>query len=473
MLLLFALPVLFALWPPLNAAAEWKQEEFILGTFWDPCLSRVTAAPYPPDSVRQDSIRFARAREAHINLLTGTQQEPWNVSFSPGGMRYALYIAAKTGLHYLVADPRFHGYREIPPWNSEAHRGIVRDYVTSLDSLRRSALYGYNVADEPCIDPNSADHDCASNARRYRDWQELLRSDDPDRLVYVNLLNAWAHDDRVDGLSDEAYFRSYFDDEEPARRADVVSTDDYPFSADYGFNKQYFENLATMRRVAGTRPMWVYPMVASSNHQEDTTWERLLFMTMCPLAYGAKGLIYFTYENPEWDGEFVVHGSPVLDCDSLTSRYYELQRVNRYIRDVLGPVIMRADHRGAYHTGVTAWEEWLQPVDMLAAGGAKLVRSAENPNVVVGEFQDASDPATWYLLVVNKSLERQTVGLELQPGVRRIEMAIPLERFEGEIAYTELRPGANPETGQFWLMLGDELALDAGEGRLFRISDVP
>ena len=454
-------------------AASWTQDEFILGTFWDPCLSRVMTEPYPPDSVRADSIRFLRAREAHFNLLTGTQQEPWNVAFNPGGMRYALHIASKTGLRYLVADPRFHGYREIPPWDSTTHRTVVQDYVAGMDAARRAALYGYNIADEPCIDPSDLEYSCEANAERYRDWIEALGRDDPDRLVYVNLLNVRAHDERVDKVSDEAYLRSFFAAADPVRRAGVVSTDDYPFSSAYGFNEQYFENLAMMRRVAGDRPLWVYPMAAGSNHQAETTWERLLFMTMCPLAYGAKGLIYFTYENPEWDEEFVVHGSPVQDCDRLTDRYYEVQRINRYIRDVLGPMIMGAHHRGTYHSGVSRFGERVGPGELLPARTARVVRAADNPNILLGEFQDLAQPSRWYLLVVNKSLETQAVRLGLASESSQTAVAPRLSQYAGAPAFDDITPVMDPTTGQVRIEFSGEAALAGGEARLVRLSIGP
>src|SRR6478752_6482540 len=77
--------------------AQWKQKEFVIGTFADP---RITY----DNNFKKDSTSFALAKNAYINFLTGPQYYMGARDFSM--MDRTLKLAEKFGMKLLVIDSR-------------------------------------------------------------------------------------------------------------------------------------------------------------------------------------------------------------------------------------------------------------------------------------------------------------------------------------------------------------------------------
>src|SRR5438128_1961079 len=76
---------------------QWKQDEFVIGTFADPRMSY-------DNNDRTDSLSFAKAKNAYINLLTGPQYYMATRDFR--GMDRTLKQAEKFNMKLLVIDSR-------------------------------------------------------------------------------------------------------------------------------------------------------------------------------------------------------------------------------------------------------------------------------------------------------------------------------------------------------------------------------
>ena len=134
----------------------WNQTEFMIFTFFDPCLSTNTDTTEKVE-VNAAVARFLKAREAHFNLLTGFQNDPFVVQ-TQAGMDYALFITSKiAGLRTLIVDKRYNNALLSPPfqpYQPDRAIAVTDHYKESLSDRypsRRNALLGYNLGDEQVV----------------------------------------------------------------------------------------------------------------------------------------------------------------------------------------------------------------------------------------------------------------------------------------------------------------------------------
>lgn len=427
----------------MQALATWRQAEFVIGTHWDPCLH------LPPDLQseargQEDVARFQAAIDAHFNLLTGFQDEAYGYPRTD----HALRMAARVGLDYLTSQPYAHvSGKAIPLPNA----GQMLRHFSLLEDSLRTAHFGYNIAHEP----NPA------RAGAVKDWIEFLKTNDPQRLAFFPTY-------RVEpGF--EAFLRTFHDDPNPLRRSDVVAYDQYPFKADGTTERNYFSALHDARLVAGERPVWVYPMSAGHLGFADPTAAQLRFMAFCPLAYGVKGIIWFTYERPVG-----YRTALLLDCDEPhPPTWTEVSRINHYLADVVGPVVMGASPLGAYHKSERPGLGPIPAGEFLFNAPCPL-SDIRDPLALAGVFRSNESPSVYYLLVVNKDYDVQSqprsMTVELC-GNRRGSVHAAPSVFE----YHDMSP---PDT-TFRAVSCDfdpsskvtrfRIRLAPGEGRLFRL----
>lgn len=371
--------------------SSWKQQEFVLGTFWDP----------PCDAQRRnldrDAANFRLAKAAHFNLLTGAQLEP-GIDRSFDGMVWALTVARAAGLRYMVTDRRFYPAYE-QPFSTMTGDQVLRDY-THLPADLRSTMYGYTLCDEP--------HYTAAHLLKVSDWKWFLEAGDPDKLVYINLVASYAPSynwggfkgGHEDGVLDhggkqnyERYLTSYVDSLRPA----VVSFDHYPFFRNGNVRRDYFYNLAIIRAKASGRPFWAYPMTVDHLTYADPTEAQLNFMYFCPIAYGARGLVAFCFWAPSDEKEYRL--SLIDRSGKPTVKYPIVSRLNLYVERFLGPIVMNTRHVAVYHASGFPGEQQFLDDTLKAETG--VVASSENRRLLFGVFQTAS---TLYLMIVNKDL---------------------------------------------------------------------
>lgn len=277
---------------------QWQQPEFVIGTFWDPALS--TNTDTSSAEVTAHISNFAQAKNAYFNLLTGGQNGDYIVH-TTAGMDYALYIASKTGLKYLVTDYYFYGN---PPFNlSNANAASL--HYKGLDQARRNAMYGYNLKDEPAL----------ADTTDLKKWISYFKTNDNAKLAYVNLFPRYYYPAGSQGdLDYEAYLDHFINDANPLNNPDVISYDNYPIvkGTPPTVNKDYFYNLDVIRKKSAGRPFWSYPLSTSFGNMADPTASQLRFSTFCPVAYGAKGLVYFTYDYPKTAGWLIDYANDGL-----------------------------------------------------------------------------------------------------------------------------------------------------------------
>lgn len=443
------------LWTICNSQTQWKQTQFILGTYLDP--------PYhfAAQSVKEDSISFQLAKDAYFDLLTGTQEEG-SIDHSYNGMCWALKIAQKVGLSYLVSDNRyFQG--QYHSFDSLTGTTLVNQYK-HLPIEQRNTLYGYNLGDEPYFE--------AINLENLSVWKWFIEEFDQEKLVYVNLAGSYASDlnwggfvhGNKDGLLDEIekkdyeqYLTYYIDSLRPA----VVSFDFYPFFKNGTIRRDYFYNLAIIRAKAGSRPFWAYPMTVGHYDYVDPQESHLNFMYFCPIAYGAKGLIVFSFWPPSEKG----FRASLFDSHGNKTKTYEIvKRINLYIKKIIAPVVMNVPNIAVYHaTNYPNQQQWM--LDTLTQD-SKVIASIGNSKIMVGVFKNQKST---YLFVVNKDLDPiSNIDIVLKGKISKIWFAPSVIGFD-EKSLLVYKGNSTSINKKMALSMFTIPYLSGGEGKLVRV----
>ncbi|MCC6445049.1 MAG: hypothetical protein IT210_16525 [Armatimonadetes bacterium] len=331
------------------------------------------------------------------------------------------------GLKAIIADSRIMARQPQDPVFAANLDAVIGDYAG------HPALAGYFLTDEP----NAGAFPHLGEVSRY------LLEKDPDHLPYINLFPNYANKAQLGTKTYEEHVARYIGIVRPP----VVSWDHYALF-ESGERDIYFDNLEIVRRQCLKAGLPFVQIILAIPHgpyrnpdEADFRWQ--VYTT---LAYGAKGVLYFTYwtpHDPAWNFR-----NAIISEDGKRTEHYEMVRaVNRKVQ-ALAPLLMKLDSAGVYHT------------DPLPPGTRGLddqspVRQAEGGPMVIGWLRDRAQRD--YLLIVNRSFkETLNASLSLKGQVKEIY----------EISQQTGRP--RKLTGYS----GKEkfkAALPPGEGKLFRL----
>ncbi|GAA1153371.1 hypothetical protein GCM10009630_59620 [Kribbella jejuensis] len=368
--------------------------EFPIGLFW------------PPHPYASTAARFAEIKNAGFDfVISGNYAGDGNI------FQYQLGLARDAGLKMLISDDiqirnmsRWFSISDTPTdFLSVTPAEAQALYIRARDAYGPySSLAGFNFYDEPGAGW------FATLAKALAISRDLA----PQLLPYVNLLPS----------DDPTYYRNFVDVVKPS----LISFDRYPLLSEGREDANYFHNWAIVRDAAlyGDVPAWVFiQTLAYNNHREPTPAE-LLWQINISLAYGAKGIQYFTYWTPEAArGEGF--GPALITVDGQrTSRYYAAQQINTNWLHPVGRELKPLVSETVEHANET-------PLPNGAVGftPTPLVSGVSGDAVVVGTFRsrDAASGDRW-LLVANRShsarakavvaVNPQTVGSVgvFQPG---------------------------------------------------------
>jgi Ricin-type beta-trefoil lectin domain-like len=404
----------FAVGPqPAPITAAYQQKDFVIGTYINPAMTTYTGNPlfFLPGDANEDRRRLADLKAAGFNLMV----KSYRLTLPKEQTLRELALAAELNLSYIINDGRVDvRAQQNDPIDQSVAKSLTNDYINLPANLRNS-IHGYDIGDELPVAYKS-----------FKEWVRHVKTNDPTKLAHINLLPSY-------GLPSYQAYVDYVDAFYPlgADRIevpDVISYDYYPLYKKFAKNT-YFENMRVVsaRAKALNISFWAYPISV----ENDATYRiidpaYLRFVTFAPLAYGANGLIYYTYDTFEYcadvtttvscktssDGSLVKSlGEALIGFDHKTKTpiYYWTQEINRYVRDVVGPVIMRSQHLGVYHNSDYVYEGYglseVIPLEERAGGNMPVVAGFSDikSNSMVSVLRDKADPQTHYLLVVNRA----------------------------------------------------------------------
>jgi hypothetical protein len=291
--------------------------------------------------------------------------------------------------------PRPSTSHSTPPEATSDPREEVRLRIRRLLKLyaRYSALAGLHLYDEPSRD--------LFGIVGYT--REALQGLAPDKLPYVNVWPSYASNSALGTSTYEQYLRLYLSEVAPP----LLCFDHYPLLEGTGITSDYFYNWAVIRRYAlqAGIPSWVFIQSADFGGEGANISKRrrpneaeILWQINVSLAYGAKGIQYFTY----WTPAATHFGEALVSRDGvLTPLYNYAKRANNYSR-VVGKVLLPLTSDSVAHAN----EEPL-PHGATAFKADGYVTSTSGSPVILGKFRKPAGGTDRYLLVANRSFANE------------------------------------------------------------------
>jgi hypothetical protein len=374
-----------------------KEGEYPIGVWWPP----------PPSQTREE--RYAEIKGAGFNFVIGGN----GVTTTELHPR-ALEAAAHNGLRYVITDNILQNalQGEVSPDRQDA---VTKRLERLLgDHGAHQALAGLNLYDEP----NSRLFGILAYAKR--ELQRLA----PEELPYINVWPSYAAPRALGARTYREYLNRYLSTVSPP----LLSFDHYPLLAK-GITSDYFANWVQVRNFSREMgvPSWGFiqsvgfagSRVGLARRRRPTQAE-IFWQINVALAYGAKGIQYFTYWTPESDQQ-VQFGSALITRDGQRTLLYRYAtNANRYLK-VIGKQLLALESESVVHArtrrlprGVREFKE------------DTYVRSVAGSPLILGRFGSRTTPTERHLLVANHSYaNRATSRLTLTGAVKEVHEIDP------------------------------------------------
>jgi hypothetical protein len=339
------------------------------------------------------------------------------------GLTVAGFVAPGTldacqaaGLKAIVSDARTSGY----DW-TKVDDTFARSNVMSIvrETGAHPAVYGYYLRDEPGADFFPGLATVAS----------LFRELAPGKWAYVNCFPNYAENWQLHATNYNDYLEQFIHTVHPT----TLSYDNYSIMDDGSLRDVYWSNLEEMSAAARKHHLSFWNIVLSVGHfsYREPTAADFKFQVYSSLAYGAKGIAYFTYFAPQV-GNYRM--APIDQFGNETANWENMRYVNLQIQK-LAPTLLQLSSDEVYHFGTV-------PAGCHGPSTNSLV-TAIGGQIMAGDFthQDGSR----YLMLVNKDVQKSIpCGPQFRVAPRRLMKVSPydgtLTPFEGEQVW--LAPGA-------------------------------
>lgn len=413
--------------------AQWKQQQYIIGTFYDP---QMYSQELQKDTAGyRDRIKGVKA--ANFNLLSGLDG-----CYTNEYIAYKLGVISDVGLQTLLMN-----YKTLEKGNTTFTSAKATDwfnFVSTLSKKRQDAIYGQLIFDEPSV----------SRAADVKSWVTYAKKTMPGKLAYVNLLPCYVFKTRAEY---ESYLDIFLSSNGPDK-FDVVSYDFYPFIQG-GIKPEFFYNLYILDKKAQGRPLWYYVLTTKHREYVEIDTYKLNFMVFAPLIYGAKGTMYFTYETNATSK--MPFGDALIGADyKPTSKYYTVKAINKFLRDVWGPIVMNSEKTGTYHVSKNPYNQALQDAEIIN-DKTPLIADINNENIAVGIFHSLKDPNEYNLMVFNKSSSNiNNTVVSLKDTYKSVSISVPYNKFTSS-NNAFLQQKSNTTKVSF--------SLSPGEGRIIKL----
>jgi hypothetical protein len=271
------------------AAARAEQPEFVISYWCGPPAKFLSLQ------------RFQEVKEANFTVAF-----PPCGGFSVEQNKQMLDYCQQVGLKAIIADGRMVHAISGKEENKAKLDAIIKDYSS------HPALLGYHIVDEP-------------GAGAFAGLAEVvayLKEKDPSHPGYINLLPTYGRDFGVLGTKTyEEHVRQYAEKVKPF----AISYDHYNLTAN-GDRPDFFENLYTVRNVALEHnvPFWNIVLVVQHFAYRNLSEAELRFEAMQTLAFGARGLVWFTYWSPAEVDKSAHWEHAMINPDGTRDRHYEM-----------------------------------------------------------------------------------------------------------------------------------------------------
>jgi len=292
----------------------------------------------------------------------------------------SLDTVAAAGLKGIVSDGSIHAGDETAKFDDAEITKRVRAAVERVK--KHPAVYGYYLRDEPA----------ANMFPTLAKWAAAVREAAPDAKAYLNLFPIYASGPQLSTGS----YEQYVDDFVKMVKPQFISYDNYSLMDDGSLRDGYFQNLEVVRTVALRHklPFWNIVLSNSHFHYAEPTEANLRFQAYTSLAYGVRGISYFTYFTPQ-SGNYRL--APIDQFGDKTPTWDMLRRVNLQIHR-LGPTYLKLQSVNVFHHPDV-------PNGCQGLATSKFLSEVSGDGkYVVGEFEGPEGQP--FILIVNKDLHR-------------------------------------------------------------------
>jgi len=317
---------------------------------------------------------------ADQGILDGIRDCGFNVAgfVKPEG----LDAVHQAGLQCIVFDPQCH----VKGKNLKLDNAEIERRVRALTDrcADHPATFGYYLRDEP----PSIDYPDLER------WSKAFLKADPDALPYINLFPNYVPLDAIKSWGLKGY-EDYVDKYIETVNPPFISYDHYALMEDGSLRYGYFQNLESIRKAALKNNIPFWNIVLSNAHFQyaEPSPAGLRFQAYTTLAYGARGISYFTYLISN-KGNYRL--SPIDQFRNKTPTWDMLRNVNLQIQK-LAPVYIKLKSVNVFHHPEV-------PDQCRGLETSVFVKSIEGGNFVVGEFEGPEKEP--YIMVVNKDLHK-------------------------------------------------------------------
>lgn len=340
--------------------------------------------------------KFKEAREAGLNLSLGGFS---NVD----SLQKALDLAQEVGMKIFVWCPELKS--------------------NTLETVRRfqhhPANAGYFLQDEPS----------ASEIGNLSKLNRIIESIDNTRFSYINLhpntgtpttLNAGDYNDYVNRFISEIPLK-------------LLSFDHYPIEKNT-IRYIWYQNLEIIREetLKANIPFWAFALTAAHWSYPIPTQEHLRLQVYSNLAYGAKGIQYFTFRMPTNRDHYI--SAPIDRNGNKTQEYYLVQELNKEIQALsyvfLSSDVIKVSHYGIDFPGTKSLTTFPPNVKSLKIRGG---------SALISELKNQSN--TFFMLQNNNLLSEIGVQIEADNATRLLlknGTIIPVSLIKDEF---KLEPG--------------------------------
>ncbi len=347
------------------------------------------------------------------------------------GLTVAGFVSPETldacqaaGLKAIVSDARVSGY----DWTGKIDPATVSSNITSLVRQvgAHPALFGYYLRDEPhaAAFPNLAL------------VAGLIQKLSPGKWPYINLFPDYASNEQLGASGYADYLEKFIQSCHPP----IISYDNYSLMDDGTVRENYWSNLESVSVAARTNKLDFWNIVLATAHfnYRELSSADFRFQAYTTLAYGGRGISYFTYFAPQI-GNYRM--APVDQFGHTTPNWHLMRNVNLQIQQ-LAPTLLKLRSDNVYHFGKP-------PAGGRAAPTNSLVTAVGGDNAVVGDF--THEDGSRYVMIVNKDLSRSR---PCAPSFRS--------------APSHLRM-VSPYTGQLVPFAGEQVWMAPGQGMLLKL----
>lgn len=288
-------------------------------------------------------------------------------------------LVQKAGLKCFVDDPT------VSPFVTDENMtdAEIEKRVNAMTAKFKDnpAVYGYYVKDEPI----------ALQFANLTRWSKAIRKADPNATPYINLLPIGA---QGPGSKD---YDDYLEQFAKVNKAAYISYDHYTLLDDGWSSPSLYRNLEAVRKVSLKHriPFWNIVLANSHFRYAEVTQGGLNLQVYATLAYGGRGISYFTYFAP-LAGNYrnaavdqYLHKTPTWDM---------LRLINSQI-NTLGPTYLKLRSVNAFHNQDV-------PQDCRGLDSSKYVAEITGGNFLVGEFIGPDN--TPFVIIVNKDIHKST-----------------------------------------------------------------